>query len=112
MPLKNLWIPRLLILFTVFSLFILILLPIIFILFQAFGQGLHVYWAAITDRTTLASLKLTLIATAFAITLNLLFGLSIGWALGKFKVSGSRTIIGLIELPLSISPVIAGPGRT
>lgn len=108
MQFKNTWIPTVLILFTAFSLFILILLPIIFILVQAFAQGLDVYWAAITDRSTLSSLKLTLIATTFAIVLNLLFGLSIGWALGKFKVPGSRGIIGLIELPLSISPVIAG----
>lgn len=108
MPLKKRWIKKALILFTVLSLCILILLPIIFILYQAFAQGLGVYWAAITDRGTLSSLKLTLVAAAFAITLNLIFGLSIGWALGKFKVPGKRTIVGLIELPLSISPVIAG----
>lgn len=99
---------RFLIIFTVLSLFVIILLPIIFIFFQAFAQGVGVYWAAITHPSTLSALKLSLIATAFALVFNLIFGLSIGWALGKFNVRGSKFLIGLIELPLSISPVIAG----
>lgn len=97
-----------LIAFTLLTLVIIILLPVVFLLTQAFAQGPRVYWEAVTDKATLSALKLTLLATAFAVVLNLLFGLSVGWALGKFKVMGSRFIITLIELPLSISPVIAG----
>lgn len=99
---------RLLIFITVFSLFIIVILPIIFILVQAFSQGLGVYWSAISSKATLSALKLTLLATAISLVLNLLFGLSVGWALGKFKVRGSKFIITLIEIPLSISPVIGG----
>lgn len=109
MPLRETKLLRAFLIFlTIVSLFFIVLLPIIFILVQAFAQGIDVYWSAITNWTTLSALKLTLIATAFSLFFNLLFGLSIGWALGKFKVPGARALIGLIELPLSISPVIAG----
>lgn len=93
---------------TIFLLGILIILPIIFIFVQAFSKGVGVYWSAITNPIVLSALKLSLIATFFALLFNLLFGLSIAWALGKFEVPGKKGIIALIELPLSISPVIAG----
>lgn len=102
------WTRRAFIAITVSSLCFLILLPISYILFQAFSEGLGTYFKAIVDDDTLFALRLTLFAALFSVVLNLAFGLSIGWALGKFSVPGSRFIIGLIEIPLSISPVIAG----
>lgn len=93
---------------TVLSLVLIILLPIVFILVQAFSKGFQIYWNAITNPGVFSALKLTLFATLIALLFNLIFGLSIGWSLGKFKTQGSRLIIGLIELPLSISPVTAG----
>lgn len=99
---------QLLIGFTILILTLLILLPIVFVFVQAFSEGFRVYWNAITNQFTLSALRLSLFATALSVLFNLLFGLSIGWALGKFAVPGKRFMIGLIELPLSISPVIAG----
>lgn len=92
----------------IISLSVIILLPISYIIYQAFVKGLENYWQAISSFNTLSALKLTLFATFISVLANLTFGLSISWALGKFKVMGSRFIIGLIELPLSISPVISG----
>lgn len=90
------------------SLSILVLMPIIYILVQAFSAGLSTYWNAVTDHDTLYALRLTILVAAVSVSLNLIFGLSIGWSLGKFRLRSSKFIIGLIELPLSISPVIAG----
>lgn len=109
MPLKEpKYVEVSLIILTVVSLFVLLLLPIIFILSQAFSEGFAVYWSAIAQQDTLYAIKLTLLASFISVCANLAFGLSIGWSLGKFHVPGTRVLTGLIELPLSISPVIAG----
>lgn len=97
-----------LIAFTIAILCIIILVPITYIIYHAFSKGYINYWSTITSERTLSALKLTLYATFFSIILNLIFGLSVAWALGKFNIKGSKFLIGLIELPLSISPVIAG----
>lgn len=99
---------RALIGFTILSLSLIIILPIAYVLHQAFANGFASYWKAVTDPSTISSMKLTLLAAFCSVFFNLLFGLSIGWALGKFRVFASRAIIGLIELPLSLSPVTAG----
>lgn len=93
---------------TVSSLSIIVLLPIFYILSQAFSAGFTAYVDAITDSETLFSLQLSLLVTFFSVCINLIFGLSIAWSIGKFKVPGSKIITSLIELPLSVSPVIAG----
>lgn len=92
----------------VITLFFIIVIPIFFILYQALSEGFNLFWRSITETETLHAIGLTLFVTLIVVCLNLLFGLSISWALGKFSVKGSRIIIGLIEIPLSISPVIAG----
>lgn len=96
------------IILTVFLLTVIILMPVGFVFYQAFAKGFTAYWKAIIHPSTLSALKLTLFAALCAVVFNLIFGLSIGWALGKFKVPFSRMLIGLIELPLSLSPVTAG----
>lgn len=109
MPLKeHAYVRIALICITILSLSVIVLLPIIYILVQAFSEGLGFYLSAITEGDVFYALKLTLLAAAISVCLNLAFGLSIGWSIGKFKVPGRRVIIGLIEVPLSISPVIAG----
>lgn len=102
------WVRNLLIFVTLSSLVVIVLLPMIFIIFQALSKGIGFYFHSIFQEETLHALGLSVFAALVAICLNLLFGLSIGWSLGKFKVRGSKALIGLIELPLSISPVIAG----
>lgn len=97
-----------LILLTVFLLTLIILVPVAYVFYQAFLKGLPAYFKAISDPFTLSALKLTVFVAFISVVFNLLFGLSIGWALGKFSIPGSRTLIGLIELPLSLSPVTAG----
>jgi sulfate/thiosulfate transport system permease protein len=86
----------------------LVLLPAIYIFTQAFSKGFSTYWSAITNFYTLSAIRLTVFTAFCCVLFNLLFGLSIGWCLGKFSIPGGQIITRLIELPLSVSPVIAG----
>lgn len=93
---------------TLFLLVFLILVPAIYIFSVAFSDGVPTYVKAITSPNTLSALKLSLFVTCICLMANLLFGLSIGWCLGKFNMRGGQLITRLIELPLTVSPVIAG----
>jgi sulfate transport system permease protein len=66
------------------------------------------YWQAITEPDALAAIRLTLTAAAIAVPLNLVFGLAAAWCIAKFDFRGSRVLLTLIDLPFSVSPVIAG----
>lgn len=93
---------------TIFIIGILILLPLIFIFIEAFSKGVTVYGKALTHPAFLSALHLTLLCTVVAVFLNTIFGLCSGWLLGKFNFLGKRWMITLIDLPISISPVVAG----
>ncbi len=85
-----------------------LVLPLIVVFVEAFRQGVNVYLAAITDRDALAAIKLTLGVAGAAITINTAFGLAAAWCLGKFRFPGRQFIIALIDLPISVSPVVVG----
>jgi sulfate transport system permease protein len=85
-----------------------LILPVLAILTQAFGKGLGPYWAAISQRDTLAAIRLTLVAAGIAVPLNLIFGLAASWAIAKFNFAGKQLLTTLIDLPFAVSPVIAG----
>lgn len=89
-------------------LFVMLILPLAYIIITSLQDGLGAYIAAITDKYTLKALKLTLIATAWALGINTAFGLSAAWCLTRFEFRGKRIVSTLIDLPLTISPVIAG----
>lgn len=92
----------------VLFLFVMLVLPLCYIVSIAFGSGLKTYLAAITDKYTLKAMKLTIIATLWALGVNMFFGLSAAWCLTRFDFRGKKVISTLIDLPLTISPVIAG----
>ena len=85
-----------------------LLLPLYTVISQAFVEDFGVFWAAISDPDALAALKLTLLATLIALPLNLVFGLAAAWLVTKFEFPGKNLLITLIDLPFSISPVVAG----
>ena len=87
---------------------LLLVLPLVFVLIQAFGNGLQDYLANITDEYTVKAVELTLLATVTALLVNTIFGLFAAWAVTKFQFRGKKVVTTLIDLPLSISPVIAG----
>ncbi|QGQ98023.1 sulfate ABC transporter permease subunit CysW [Paenibacillus psychroresistens] len=86
----------------------LLVLPLITVFVQAFSKGFSVYIAAIKEPDALSAIKLTLTTAAFAVPLNLIFGLAAGWAITKFKFKGRNFLLTLIDLPFAVSPVIAG----
>lgn len=99
---------RLLIGASVIFLAAFLLAPLGIIFATAFGQGIAAYFASFGDHDTLAAIELTLLAAAIAVPANLIFGVSAAWAIGKFEFFGKSFLIALIDLPFSVSPVVAG----
>ncbi|MEW5755943.1 MAG: sulfate ABC transporter permease subunit CysW [Pseudomonadota bacterium] len=91
---------------TFFAVFLL--LPLIAVFVEALRKGVEVYWAAVIEPDALSAIKLTLIAAAIAVPLNLVFGVMAAWAIAKFDFRGKHLLITLIDLPFSVSPVVAG----
>ncbi len=89
-----------------FAVFVLAPLAIIFA--SAFQKGLGLYFSAFRNPDALAAIKLTLLVSAVAVPLNLVFGVAASWAITKFDFRGKNLLITLIDLPLSVSPVISG----
>ena len=83
-------------------------LPLAIVFVEAFKKGLGVYLAAITEPDALSAIKLTLIAAAIAVPLNLVFGAAAAWCIAKFEFRGKNVVLTLIDLPFSVSPVISG----
>ena len=83
-------------------------LPLGVVFIQAFSKGWSVYWAALTEPNALAAARLTLMAAGISVPLNLLFGVSAAWTIAKFDFPGKSVLLTLIDLPFSVSPVVAG----
>ncbi len=82
--------------------------PLVAVFYEALRKGVAVYTAAITDPYALDAIRLTLLSAAFAVPLNMLFGIAAAWAIAKFEFYGKSVLITLIDLPFAVSPVIAG----
>jgi sulfate transport system permease protein len=87
---------------------VFLLLPLINVFAQALAKGWDAYLAALKQPDSWASIRLTLIVAAISVPLNVLFGLAAAWAIAKFEFRGKSLLITLIDLPFSISPVVAG----
>ena len=82
--------------------------PLATVFYEAFKKGWDVYLAAITEPDAVSAIKLTLLAAAISVPLNLVFGVAAAWAIAKFEFHGKNLLLTLIDLPFSVSPVIAG----
>jgi sulfate transport system permease protein len=82
--------------------------PLAFVFYEALKKGVDLYLAAITEPNALAAIELTLLAASIAVPLNLVFGVAAAWAIAKFRFPGKSVLITLIDLPFSVSPVVAG----
>jgi sulfate transport system permease protein len=102
------WVRRLLIAFSLGFLGVFLLLPLVLVFTTAFRDGVLSYWTAVTDPETRHAVKLTLCAAGAAVFLNTTFGLVAAWAITKFDFRGKQILNTLIDLPLAVSPVIAG----
>jgi len=87
---------------------VFLLLPLANVFAQAFSFGWKGYLGALTDPDSWAAIRLTLIVAAISVPLNVVFGVCAAWAIAKFDFRGKSLLITLIDLPFSVSPVVAG----
>ena len=87
---------------------IFLFLPLVSVFFEALRQGVGHYVSSVLEPDALAAIRLTLTVAAIAVPLNMLFGIAASWAIAKFEFRGKSFLITLIDLPFSVSPVIAG----
>ena len=85
-----------------------LLLPLFAVFVEAFKKGWEAYLRAIVEPDALSAMRLTLLAAAIAVPLNVVFGIAAAWAIAKHDFRGKQFLITLIDLPFSVSPVIAG----
>ncbi|MGA2659712.1 MAG: sulfate ABC transporter permease subunit CysW [Verrucomicrobiota bacterium] len=88
--------------------FVFLLLPLANVFVQALAKGWGYCAKALADPDSLAAIRLTLLVAAISVPLNVLFGLAAAWAIAKFEFPAKTLLITLIDLPFSISPVVAG----
>jgi len=93
---------------TVGFLGLFIVLPLVNVFMQAFAKGFAAYLSALRDDDTRSAIHLTLLVAFSSVLLNGAFGLAAAWAIAKFEFRGKNILITLIDLPFSVSPVIAG----
>lgn len=105
---EPLWLRLLLTTLALGFLSLFLLLPLVMVFGEAFSKGWDVYIAAITEPAAAHAIKLTLIAAGIAVPCNVIFGLAASWAIAKFQFKGRQLLITLIDLPIAVSPVIAG----
>ncbi|EME00650.1 MULTISPECIES: sulfate ABC transporter permease subunit CysW [Stutzerimonas stutzeri subgroup] len=90
----------------VFTLFLL--LPLVVVISESLKQGFGTFFSAIFEPDALAALRLTLLAVGISVPLNVVFGVAAAWCVSKYEFRGKSLLVTLIDLPFSVSPVIAG----
>ena len=89
-------------------LIVMLILPLTYVLVTAFGEGIKVFVASVTDYYALKAIGLTLEVTLIAVVVSTIFGIAASWCITRFQFHGKKILSTLIDLPLTISPVIAG----
>ncbi len=105
---EPLWVQRGLIGVALLFMGLFLVLPLATVFAQALDQGVWAYVAALREPDAWSAIRLTLITAAIAVPFNLVFGLAAAWAIAKFEFRGKSLLITLIDLPFSVSPVVAG----
>jgi len=105
---EPLWVRVTLVLAALAFLSIFLFVPLAAVFSEALRKGIDAYFASFNDPDALAAIKLTLIAAAIAVPLNLVFGVAAAWAIAKFEFRGKSLLITFIDLPFAVSPVISG----
>jgi sulfate transport system permease protein len=85
-----------------------LLMPLFAVFFEALRKGWSVYFHALLEADARSAIWLTLITALIAVPMNLIFGICAAWAIAKFNFRGKQLLLTFIDLPFSVSPVIAG----
>ena len=94
--------------FTLLWLGLVIVLPLIYVLATAFARGVAPWLGALGNEDTISAIRLTLLVAAVSVPLNAAFGLCAAWAITRFEFAGKSLLLAVLDLPFSLSPVIAG----
>jgi sulfate/thiosulfate transport system permease protein len=88
---------------------VLVIVPVVNVFYQALGHGMAAYWHNLFgDPNTRHAILLTLIVAPMAVLANLVFGVACAWAIARFRFPGRTVLLTVIDLPFSVSPVVAG----
>src|SRR5436190_8676503 len=87
---------------------VFLLLPLVNVFAQAFAKGVGYFCSSLVEPDSWAAIRLTLIVAGITVPLNVAFGMAAAWAIAKFEFKGKSILITLIDLPFSVSPVVAG----
>ncbi len=87
---------------------VFLVVPLLVVFIEAFSKGWGTYLQALTEPVAWSAIKLTLLVALISVPLNLVFGVAAAWAIAKFEFTGKSLLTTLIDLPFSVSPVIAG----
>lgn len=93
---------------SVLFLFVMLVMPLITVIYESLRKGWAEYSDAVSDPDTIGALTLTLKATVLSVVINTIFGLFAAWAVSKFRFHGKKLLVTLIDLPVTVSPIIAG----
>jgi len=103
------WLRALLIALAVSAVVWLIVIPLVYVFWQALGQGIFVFWKNIWhDPDTRHAIWLTLTVAPLSVLLNTIFGIAAAWVITRFQFPGKSLLVTLLDLPFAISPVVAG----
>src|SRR5215831_9772768 len=95
--------------FAVLVVGVLVVVPLVSIFYEALREGIRVYWDNLfADPDTRASIVLTATVVPIALVANIVFGIAAAWAIARFNFPGRTLLTALIDLPFSVSPVVAG----
>ena len=85
-----------------------LILPLAAVFIEAFRKGPGEFFSSLGDPDTRAAIRLTLLVAAISVPVNIVFGIAAAWSIAKFEFRGKNVLLTLIDLPFSVSPVIAG----
>ena len=87
---------------------LVLVIPVGSVLYYAFERGLDDFVATLGQPDTLSAIRLTLVTAAFVVPVNTVFGIAAAWAIARFDFRGKQRLVSVIDLPFSVSPVVAG----
>jgi sulfate transport system permease protein len=88
--------------------FFFLVLPLAAVFTEALRKGFEAYWVALQEPDAWSAIRLTFITALIAVPLNLVFGIAAAWAIAKYEFTGKAFLTTLVDLPFSVSPVVAG----
>jgi sulfate transport system permease protein len=102
------WVRRVFITIACLFMVIMLVVPLFAVFYEAFKGGWELYIAALVDPEALSAIKLTLITAGIVLPINVVMGLAIAWLVTRYKFKGKQLVTTLLDLPFSVSPVVAG----